>query len=550
MPVRPTVTLASVGIVLAACFASARPAAAQVRPQVKSEFGLVIATFALPEGAVTAYLPDDVASGEQFSGTVEGPEGFTLAFGDERARTGGPFVWAVPAGESRQLLAITVLDRQGGERARAWLQTGAAAPPDGTFRFPQLVQAGKPLPIRGSFDGDLRGTRVEVGGSAVLPLAESVRRVIVRAPDTLIGPTSVTLIESGASHRGTMRALAIELTTPGGTAPSATRDVTVRGAHGIERDVPLLVAGDPFYLRAAEIAGQPTFVIRREFSGVRGDSEAQLVIPQSLREEVAVVLRTPAWGRGSEVSRQHGDALKALDFDALPVAASLLDDSALGRAALFAMLAADQRRAVSLILASIPNSGLDVQYISLLWFLDNQTDARHAYAEAREAALRVLARVLSTATAQLAVYVVGVTGSDLDIPLLERLYDNGRQGSGGLKDASRAALVRLGSRKHLEGLRLELAQPLPPGASYTQGVRLSEVLRTAAIAGHPELVPAVCSHISDPTVVEIDIFAYPDRSAAEALSAIVDGVTPLKPPKRSLEEWKTYCKGLGPSAGI
>ena len=73
-----------------------QPASAQVRPQVKAEFGLMAATFALPEGAVTAYLPDDVASGETFSGTVDGPDGFVLTFGDQRARTGEPFSWTVP----------------------------------------------------------------------------------------------------------------------------------------------------------------------------------------------------------------------------------------------------------------------------------------------------------------------------------------------------------------------------------------------------------------------------------------------------------------------
>jgi hypothetical protein len=128
--------------------------------------------------------------------------------------------------------------------------------------------------------------------------------------------------------------------------------------------------------------------------------------------------------------------------------------------------------------------------------------------------------------------------------MLERLYDNGRSGSAGLKDASRASLVRLGSRKHLEDLRVELSRPLPADASYQQGVRLSEVLRIAGIAGHTELVPAVCGHIADPAVAEIDIYAYPGRSAAEALNGIVDGVTPLKPAKRSLEDWKAYCAGL------
>ena len=275
------------------------------------------------------------------------------------------FSWTVPAGEPRQRFLITLLDRQGSERARASLQTGAAAPRDAAFRFPPLVQAGKPLPIRGPLDGDFRTTRVEIAGSAVSPLAESVRRVIVRAPSNLIGPTPATLTEAGIEHRGAMRSLSIEMAAPASGASPATRELTVRGASGIDRDVPLLVAGDRLYLRATDVAGQPTFTVRREFSGVRADSEAQLVIPQSLREEVAVVLRTPQWSRDVDVARQHGDALNALDFDALPVAEELLSDSALGRAAVFAMLAADERRALSLILASMPDSGVDVQFLGL-----------------------------------------------------------------------------------------------------------------------------------------------------------------------------------------
>jgi len=546
MPVSRTLTLASFGAALIGLLAAGHPASAQVPPQVKAEFGLMVATFALPEGAVTAYLPDDVAQGERFSGTVEGPDGFALTFGEQRARTGEPFLWTVPTGEPRQLFLITLLDRQGSERARLWLQTSAAEQREAAFRFPPLVQAGKPLPIRGPLDGDFRTTRIEINGSAASPLAESIRRVIVRAPSNLLGPTSATLTEAGIEHRGTMRSLSIEMAAPAGGLSSATRELTVKGARGIDRDLPLLIAGDHLYLRSTDVAGQPTFTVRREFNTVRADAEAQLVIPQSLREEVAVVLRTPRWSRDVDVARQHGDALNALDFDALPVAEALLSDSTLGRATVAAMLAADQRRALSLILASMPASGIDIQLVGLLWFLEHHRDARQANAEAREAALRVLARVLSTVTAQLAVYVVGMTGSHLDVPMLERLYDKGRSGAAGLKDASRAALVRLGSQKHLDDLRAELSRPLPPDATYGQGVRLTEVLRTAAFAGHPALVPAVCGHITDPALVEIDIYAYPDRSAAEALNAIVDGTAPFNAPKRSVDEWKTYCKDRQP----
>ncbi|HEY6508796.1 MAG TPA: hypothetical protein VIY56_12340 [Vicinamibacterales bacterium] len=541
MLVRPTLRLASLGAALMGLLAAGHPVSAQVRPQVRAEFGLMVATFALPEGLLTAYLPDDVAQGETFSGTVEGPGGFVLTLGEQRARAGERFSWTIPTGDPRQDFLITLADPHGNERARVWLQTSDAAPREPAFRFPPLVQAGKPFPIRGPLDGDFRTTRVEINGAAAAPLAESVRRVIVRAPSNLIGPTSATLTKAGIEHRGVMRSLSIDMATPAGGPSRATRELTVKGVGGIDRDLPLLIGGDHLYLRSTVVSGQPTFTVRREFNGVRADSEAQLVIPQSLREEVAVVLRTPPWSRDVNVARQHGDALNALDFDALPVAKALLSDSALGRAAVVAMLAADERRALSLILASMPDSGIDVQFVGLMWFLDHHREARQANAEAREAALRVLARVLSTVTAQLAVYVVGVAGSQVDVPMLERLYDNGRSGAAGLKDASRAALVRLGSQKHLDDLRAELSRPLPTDATYAQGVRLTEVLRTAAFTGHQALVPAVCSHITDPVVVEIDIYAYPDRSAAEALSAIVDGSTPLTP-KRSLEQWKTYCK--------
>src|SRR5687767_3220583 len=102
MPVRRTQTPALLVAALVALLVLAQPAVAQVRPQVKTGFGLTVATFALPEGTVTAYLPDDVAPGETFSGTVEGPDGFVLTFGDQRAPTGARFSWAVPAGEPRQ----------------------------------------------------------------------------------------------------------------------------------------------------------------------------------------------------------------------------------------------------------------------------------------------------------------------------------------------------------------------------------------------------------------------------------------------------------------
>jgi hypothetical protein len=546
MLARHTPTLTSIVLALFVLLGGGEPAGAQVRPQVRNGFGLTVATFTLPEGTVTAYLPDDVAPGETFSGTLEGPEGFVLTLGEQRARTGARFAWAVPAGEPRQRFTVTLLDPAGSERARASLRTGTPPPRDTAFRFPPLAQAGKPLSIRGPLDGDLRTTRVEIGGALTTPVAESARRVIVHAPEGLLGPATVIVTKAGTQHRGAVRGLSITTVSPAG-ASSSIREVTVTGLSGIDRDVPMVIGSDRLYLHGADVTGQPAATVRREFSNVRAESEAELVIPQSLRDEVAIILRTPQWSREVEVARQHGTALNGLDFDALLVAEDLLSDSALGNAAVYAMLAADQPRALSLIFNSMPDSGVNVQFLGFLWFLDHHRDARDANVEAREAALRVLSSFMSTATAQLAVHVVGVTGTNQDVPMLERLFDTGRTGAAGLKDASRSSLIRLGSRKHLDDLRAELARPLPPGATYRQGVRLSEVLRIAAYSGHTELVPAVCGHIADPAIVEIDVYVYPDRSAAEALNAITNGS--LKGPKRSIEEWKTYCGQL-PASGV
>ena len=206
MPVSRILVLASFGAALIGLLAVGQPASAQVRPQVTAGSGLVVATFALPEGAVTRTCG---TTWHRARRSLEGSGSRRLRADFRRsARANWRAVLLDRAhGEPRQLLLITLLDRQGSERSRAWLQTGTAAQRDAAFRFPPLVQAGKPLPIRGPLDGDFRTTRVVINGSAVSPLTESVRRVIVRAPSDLIGPTSSTLTEAGVEHRGAMPAV-------------------------------------------------------------------------------------------------------------------------------------------------------------------------------------------------------------------------------------------------------------------------------------------------------------------------------------------------------
>ncbi|MEQ1759883.1 MAG: hypothetical protein ABL986_16320 [Vicinamibacterales bacterium] len=262
------------------------------------------------------------------------------------------------------------------------------------------------------------------------------------------------------------------------------------------------------------------------------------------REAVLSVLRTPERGTMAEIARVRGAALGALAFDALPIAHQFIADEALGTDAAYAMLGADETRALSLIFESIPQSGPNIQRIAYTWFLDRYAAlADTTKAAARGAALRTLEPVRSTANAEAALYVIGLTGSRADLPVLEFHAVNFRTGSRGMRDASHAALLRIGSPAHLDRILLELARPLEPTATYQQGVALTLALQKAGFSGRTELVPAICGHLGDMPLREIDIHVDTGRSARLALNAIVDGVsvTHLSSGVRSAEDWTMYC---------
>lgn len=487
-------------------------AAAQTTGRVTADAGLTIVRFATPEGTITAYVPDDVAPGEHFSGTLAGPAGFVLALGEQQARTGKGFHWRAPAGAVHRRLLLVLRDADGQPRARAY------------------------VPLT---------TNVTVDSAPGVLVAESHRKVIVRAPQAITGPVPCTLLEGRTRAAAPVRGISIDVSA--GEPPTGEHTVTIAGLAGFVQDVPLDIGGNSFYVRAAEIPSSGTFRIARSFRAAMPDLAARLVIPQSSRDEVAVLLRTPQ--RTSDVSRarQHGDALRLLDFDGFPAAVDLLGDFELGGSAAEAILAADEPRALRLIFESMPKSGLSTQMLGFTWFLDHQTSSRPAAAAALDAARRVLRRVLSTATAELALYVIAFTGNDADFPLLQRFYGSGWAVDNALRAASEVALVRLGSVAHLDTLRRTLAQPLDVGASYQQAGRVARLLRTAGLSGRQELVGVVCGHVSDRVVRDIEYAVDPSRNAVAALSALIDGTNAAaaNASLRSREEWVAYCEVQG-----
>jgi hypothetical protein len=278
-----------------------------------------------------------------------------------------------------------------------------------------------------------------------------------------------------------------------------------------------------------------------------GEAYAQLEQDAARRDRVVAMLRMPIDGTMMEIARERGEALKDIGFDALPIAYSLIADGEVGADAAFAMLGVDELRALSMIFGSIPQSGPKIQNLAFTWFLDRYDTLRPAHNDARTAALRTLSPIRSTANAEAALYILGLTGSISDINVLEFHAVNFR--TRGMRDASEAALMRLGSEPHLNRIRDEIAQPLATTATYNQGVSLAVALQKAAFSGRTELVPAVCSHLQDPPVRESDLRVDTGRSALLALNAIVDGVsiTHLPTGRRSKEDWVAYCAQASPS---
>jgi hypothetical protein len=276
-------------------------------------------------------------------------------------------------------------------------------------------------------------------------------------------------------------------------------------------------------------------------------ARAQAEDLRARRDAVLSVLRSPERGSMPEIARTRGAALGALTFDALPIAHEFIGDDALGTDAAYAMLGADETRALTMILGSIPQSGPNIQRIAYTWFLDRYASLGDTIkAAARSAALRTLDPVRSTANAEAALYIIGLTGSRADLPVLEFHAVNVRTGSRGMRDASHAALLRIGSQTHIDRIRQELAQPLNPTATYQQGVALTLALQKAGFSGRTELVPAVCGHLGDMPLREIDVHVDTGRSARLALNAIVDGVsvTHLSSGTRTSEDWTMYCAGV------
>ena len=533
-------------LAIAIC-ALATAASAQITPyglKVETGPGLIAVTFTIQSNQLRVYLPDDVASGEKFSGAIEGQPNYIVELAGQRASArDGAYYWTMPVNPESSFASLLVRDFRGRELARASIPVATPRALITAFRFPKFVSSGSPAPVLGPFDGDARSTSFTVGGEATQILAESPRKVVVRAPEQMLGSVPFLLKKGATRKDGSLRSLRIATSVP----DRATLAVSVQGLAGLQEEAALKLDTNYIFIRPSDVSAAGEFQTQFALLGIESnvaEMEARVIFPQTPRDEVALILRRPRSSRAADAAVEHAQALKALDFDAFPYLEEFLTDYEMGSDAAFAMLAGDESRALSALFRSMPASGPNIQRVGFVWFVSHYARTRAPAPEAREAAIRVLMTPASSSEAvELALHTMGLTGSSKDLPLLEEhyRYRNGWSGMRRIQDASEAAMARLGSAAHLENIRAELAgapeQPTPD-----QAMRLGQVLEKAGFSGRPELLPAVCPHLADPAVTDIDVTWDPKLSAVAAMSAIVNQATPMtSAPRRTIEEWKSYC---------
>jgi hypothetical protein len=539
--------------VLLACLLAVY-AAAQITPyslQVQTGPGVLAFTFSVRGNQVRAYLPDDVAPGDHFSGTLEGPANFVFELDGQRARVGDrDFSWVMPSVKPGEFVPLILKDFRGRELGRASVQVAPPRPAQTTFRFPKFVHAGHSAPILGPFDGDLDTTALLIGGEPARVLAESPRKVVVRAPEHAVGPVAYVLRKGSVETKGDLRALDIKTTAQS----NAKLAVAVHGLAGLADEVTLRMETDYIFIHPSDVNLEGAFETQVVLWGLDqnvAERQVRLVFAQTPRDEVGLILREPSKDRRADPALQHVAALKTLAFDPFPALESFLTDFEIGNDAAYAMLGLDEERAMRALFASMPRSGPNIERLGLLWFVRHFTPeaTSPARSDAHAAALRILA-IPGTAseTVELAVHTLGLSGSAADLPLLEQRFQSGAVWAGvrRVRDASEAAMARLGSVSHLESIRGELSKPVPAKLTPQQALFLSQLLDKAGFAGRKELLPAVCAHLSDPAAFEIDVTWDPKPRAMAALRAIATQTTPISiTPRKTMEESKAYCEQSG-----
>jgi len=276
------------------------PGAEAFQPSTASAWGLHTASFTSRQGTLTVHLPADVRAGDTISGVVLAePAGATR---EERERNRSELTGMVvaveeqpvPAGSGRgrwlvpgTATALVVALRDSAGRTVKTTPIPMAKGPEQTlagYAIPPIGQAGKPLPVVGPFDGDLATTKVTIGDRAAEVLAESPRGLVVKCPEDVSGPASVTVTKRGkeVARSQEFRSVTVRLSAPRTTlkaGESVQVSLDVGGLAGLRHPIEArltnetpsarLEGGDrqAFTIQPADVREDGTFHAARLLTG-------------------------------------------------------------------------------------------------------------------------------------------------------------------------------------------------------------------------------------------------------------------------------------------
>jgi hypothetical protein len=207
---------------------------------VDTAFGLHTATFETLQGTVAVNLPDDLQAGDTISGTVIAEpsgkseaeqaknqselNGYVVQIEQEEVTTEKQYAnLIIPAvatsipvilknskGEEVARLQVRVEKQsgqfsphQGREKSSAkfpGVGSGSGEAQEGllpAYQTPSAGQAGKPIIVKGPFDGNYETSRVSIASRSARVLAESPRQVVVQSPSDVVGKANIEVSEQG-----------------------------------------------------------------------------------------------------------------------------------------------------------------------------------------------------------------------------------------------------------------------------------------------------------------------------------------------------------------
>jgi hypothetical protein len=245
---------------------------------------------------------------------------------------------------------------------------------------------------------------------------------------------------------------------------------------------------------------------------------------------------------------EPADDLKPFGDDALLRLSTLLPDPKLGCGAAQAMLEINPEKAGPLIFASIPPADRNVQNVAFSYFLNRiyRGEKPPFLDQMHDAAVRCLKAGTNADAAELALYVVGMTGAEEDFELLEQyrcsphLLESSWQRE--LYNAAEAALARLGHEEALANIQHELSylgrKPLDRMTVET----VAQSMLKAGFSRNERFVQLLAKFLYAPSLPhrphDCVQSSEPSRCAGDALDKIVNGARPDA--QYSTVDWKDW----------